>query len=105
MDPETPDVGETGLGRELLCGAVYFDYVHLNLAKFPDFMEWTKCPQSCIKGTKVKSNRIKQRKEIRMYLQRVAIGVVAAALVASSDVASAQSDATKKPLGKMSCED
>ena len=40
-----------------------------------------------------------------MYLQRIAIGVVAAALMASSNVASAQSDAAKKPLGKMTCED
>ena len=49
--------------------------------------------------------RIKQRKEIRMYLQRLVIGVVSATLVAGSTVASAQSDAAKKPLGKMTCED
>src|SRR5206468_6333170 len=46
-----------------------------------------------------------QRKEISMYLQRLATGVVAATLVAGSTVALAQSDATKKPLGKMTCED
>jgi len=40
-----------------------------------------------------------------MYLPRIVVGVVAAALVANSSVAFAQSDATKKPLGKMSCED
>jgi acid stress chaperone HdeA len=49
--------------------------------------------------------RVHQRKEIRMYLQRIAIGVVAAALMAGSTVAFAQSDAAKKPLGKMTCED
>ena len=40
-----------------------------------------------------------------MYLKRIAIGVVAAALAASSTVAFAQSDGAKKPLGKMTCED
>ena len=40
-----------------------------------------------------------------MYLQRLVIGVVAATLVAGSTVAFAQSDAAKKPLGKMTCED
>ena len=41
-----------------------------------------------------------------MYLQRLAIvGVVTATLVAGSTVAFAQSDAAKKPLGKMTCED
>jgi len=41
-----------------------------------------------------------------MYLQRLAIvGVLTATLVTGSTVASAQSDATKKPLGKMTCED
>jgi acid stress chaperone HdeA len=47
----------------------------------------------------------KQRKEISMYLQRLAIGVVAATLVAGSTVAFGQSAGTKKPLGKMTCED
>jgi len=40
-----------------------------------------------------------------MHLQRVVIGVVSATLVAGSSVAFAQSDAAKKPLGKMTCED
>ena len=40
-----------------------------------------------------------------MYLQRLMIGVVSATLVAGSTVAFAQSDAAKKPLGKMTCED
>ncbi len=40
-----------------------------------------------------------------MYLQRIAIGVVAAALVAGPTVALGQSSGTQKPLGKMSCED
>src|SRR5215510_9861261 len=40
-----------------------------------------------------------------MYLSRIVVGVVATALVASSNVAFAQSDASKKPLGKMTCED
>ena len=40
-----------------------------------------------------------------MYLQRLAVGVVAATLVAGSAVAHAQSSGAKKPLGKMSCED
>ncbi len=40
-----------------------------------------------------------------MYLQRIAIGVVAATLVAGSTVTFAQSDGAKKPLGKMTCED
>ena len=41
-----------------------------------------------------------------MYLQRLAIvGVVAATLVTGSTIALAQSDAAKKPLGKMTCED
>lgn len=47
----------------------------------------------------------KQRKEIRMYLQRLVIGVVAATLVAGSTVAFGQSAGTKKPLAKMTCED
>jgi acid stress chaperone HdeA len=45
------------------------------------------------------------RKEMNMYLQRIAVGVVAATLMASSTIAFAQSDGAKKPLGKMSCED
>jgi acid stress chaperone HdeA len=41
-----------------------------------------------------------------MYRQRLAIvGVLTAILVTGSTVAFAQSDATKKPLGKMTCED
>jgi acid stress chaperone HdeA len=40
-----------------------------------------------------------------MHLQRLVIGVVSATLVAGSSVAFAQSDAAKKPLGKMTCED
>src|SRR6266436_7635631 len=40
-----------------------------------------------------------------MYLQRIAIGVVAATLVAGSTVTFAQSEGAKKPLGKMTCED
>jgi acid stress chaperone HdeA len=40
-----------------------------------------------------------------MYLRRIAIGVVASTLVAGSTVTFAQSDGTKKPLGKMTCED
>ena len=41
-----------------------------------------------------------------MYLQRIAIGVVAASLVAGSTGAlAAQSSAANKPLGKMTCED
>ena len=50
--------------------------------------------------------RLKQRKEINMQLQKIAIGVVAASLVASSTGAlAAQSSAANKPLGKMTCED
>jgi acid stress chaperone HdeA len=40
-----------------------------------------------------------------MYLQRIATVVVAATLVAGSTGALAQSEAAKKPLGKMTCED
>src|SRR5215510_1404992 len=40
-----------------------------------------------------------------MYLQRIAISVVVATLAASSNVAFAQSEGAKKPLGKMTCED
>jgi acid stress chaperone HdeA len=41
-----------------------------------------------------------------MYLKRIAFGVVTATLVAgASTLALAQSDAAKKPLGKMTCED
>jgi acid stress chaperone HdeA len=40
-----------------------------------------------------------------MYLQRIAIGVVAATLVAGSTIVLAQSEGAKKPLGKMTCED
>ena len=40
-----------------------------------------------------------------MCFQRVAIGVVTAALMASSTLAFAQSGGPKKPLGKMTCED
>jgi acid stress chaperone HdeA len=40
-----------------------------------------------------------------MHLQRLVIGVVTAILVAGSTVAFAQSEAPKKPLGKMTCED
>ena len=40
-----------------------------------------------------------------MYLQRLAIGVVVATLVAGSTVAFGQSADTKKPLAKMTCED
>jgi len=41
-----------------------------------------------------------------MYLQRIAIGVVAVSLVAGSTGAlAAQSSAANKPLGKMTCED
>jgi acid stress chaperone HdeA len=40
-----------------------------------------------------------------MYLQKVAIGIVAAALIAGPTVALGQSAAEKKPLGKMTCED
>ena len=40
-----------------------------------------------------------------MHLQRLVIGVVTATLVAGSTVAFAQSEAGKKPLGKMTCED
>jgi acid stress chaperone HdeA len=41
-----------------------------------------------------------------MYLQRLAIvGVLTATLVTGSTVVFSQSDATKKPLGKMTCED
>ncbi len=40
-----------------------------------------------------------------MYSQRVAIAVAAAALMAGSTLAFAQSGAAKKPLGKMTCED
>lgn len=47
-----------------------------------------------------------QRKEISMLLQRLAIvGVVATTLAAGSSVALAQSEGTKKPLGKMTCAD
>src|SRR5262245_58445125 len=44
-------------------------------------------------------------KEIPMSMQRVAIGVIAAALLAGSTLAFAQSSGAKKPLGKMTCED
>jgi acid stress chaperone HdeA len=40
-----------------------------------------------------------------MYLQHLAIGIVTAALVSGSTPALAQSEAAKKPLGKMTCED
>jgi acid stress chaperone HdeA len=41
-----------------------------------------------------------------MYLQKIAIGVVAVSLLAGSTVAlAAQSSAVNKPLGKMTCED
>ena len=40
-----------------------------------------------------------------MYLQRIAISVVAATLVAGSTGALAQSTGAKKPLGKMTCEE
>jgi acid stress chaperone HdeA len=40
-----------------------------------------------------------------MYLQRIAMGVVAATLVAGATGVLAQSSGTKKPLGKMTCED
>ncbi len=40
-----------------------------------------------------------------MVLQRITIGLVAAALVAVSTGAFAQSNSTKKPLGKMTCAD
>ena len=41
-----------------------------------------------------------------MYLQRIAIGIVAASLIAGSTVAlAAQSSPANKPLGKMTCED
>ncbi|HJU62405.1 MAG TPA: HdeA/HdeB family chaperone [Candidatus Binatia bacterium] len=43
--------------------------------------------------------------DLDMYLQRVAVGVVAVGLLVGSSAALAQSDATKKPLGKMTCED
>jgi acid stress chaperone HdeA len=54
---------------------------------------------------KARSIRVDQRREIDMYLQHLAIGIVTAALVSSSTPALAQSDAAKKPLGKMTCED
>lgn len=40
-----------------------------------------------------------------MNLQRIVIGVASAALISGSAVAFAQSSATKKPVGKMTCED
>jgi acid stress chaperone HdeA len=40
-----------------------------------------------------------------MYLQRIAIGIVAITLVAGSTVVLAQSSGTNKPLGKMTCDD
>jgi acid stress chaperone HdeA len=40
-----------------------------------------------------------------MYLQRIVVGIVGATLFAGSTVAYAQSSATKKPLGKMTCEE
>jgi acid stress chaperone HdeA len=40
-----------------------------------------------------------------MYLQRLAIGVVTAAMVSGSTLAVAQSTGVKKPLAKMTCED
>ena len=40
-----------------------------------------------------------------MALPRVVIGVVTAALLASTTLAVAQSSGTKKPLGQMTCED
>jgi acid stress chaperone HdeA len=49
--------------------------------------------------------KIKQRKEINMNVHRIAIGVVAAVLVAAPTVALGQSAGAKKPLGKMTCED
>jgi acid stress chaperone HdeA len=50
--------------------------------------------------------KLKQRKDVNMYLQRIAIGIVAASLVAGSTGAlAAQSSAANKPLGKMTCED
>jgi acid stress chaperone HdeA len=67
------------------------------------FLAWTKCLDSYIKEKKVWSTRVNQRKEIKMYLQRLAIGVVTAALVSGSAVA--QSTGAKKPLAKMTCED
>jgi acid stress chaperone HdeA len=54
---------------------------------------------------KVRSTRANQRKEIKMYLQRLAIGVVTAAIVSGSALAVAQSTGAKKPLAKMTCED
>jgi acid stress chaperone HdeA len=54
---------------------------------------------------KARSIRVDQRREIDMYLQHLAIGIVTAALVSGSTPALAQSDAAKKPLGKMTCED
>jgi acid stress chaperone HdeA len=50
------------------------------------------------------SKKNSERRSI-MHLQRLVIGVVTATLVAGSTVAFAQSDAAKKPLGKMTCED
>jgi acid stress chaperone HdeA len=49
--------------------------------------------------------KIKQRKEINMYVNRIVIGVVAAVLVAAPTIAVGQSDGAKKPLGKITCED
>jgi acid stress chaperone HdeA len=40
-----------------------------------------------------------------MYLRGLIVGVVVAALTAGSSFLSAQSSGTKKPLGKMTCED
>jgi acid stress chaperone HdeA len=40
-----------------------------------------------------------------MYLRRIAIRVAAVALLAGSSAALAQSEGTKKPLAKMTCED
>ncbi len=42
---------------------------------------------------------------MNMYLQKIAIGVVAATLIAGPTVALGQSAGEKKPLGKMTCED
>ena len=40
-----------------------------------------------------------------MYLQKIAIGVIAATLIAGPTLALGQSAGEKKPLGKMTCED
>jgi acid stress chaperone HdeA len=42
---------------------------------------------------------------MNMYLQRLAIAIATAALIATSIVAFAQSSGEKKQLGKMTCED